>query len=147
MTPAQRELRDRVAQTPALVTEAAARAGDPVKGEWSARQIALHLIAVEDEVWQARLAQLAAEPNPEWPWVEPTFAFFPGDDSLENVVAAFATRRAATVAQLDELDDAGWARTGTHATYGVLDVAALVRRAVDHDAEHVQALEALAARR
>jgi uncharacterized damage-inducible protein DinB len=147
MTPTQQQLRDRLAAVPARVTEAAARAAEPAEGEWSARQIVLHLIAVEDEVWLARLGQLAAEPNPEWPWVEPTFAYFPGDDSLENVVAAFATRRAATVAQLDALDDAGWARTGTHATYGLLDVAGLVQRAVDHDEEHVRALEALGGQR
>ena len=146
MTPAQAGIRDRLAGVPTRVTEAAARAAEPAEGEWSARQIVLHLIAVEDEVWQARLAQLATEPTPQWPWVEPTFAYFPGDDSLENVVAAFATRRAATVAQLDALDDAGWARSGTHATYGVLDVAALLQRAVDHDEEHVQAIEGLAAR-
>ena len=137
MTPAQQQLRDRLAAVPARVTEAAARAAEPAEGEWTARQVVLHLIAVEDEVWLARLGQLAAEPNPEWPWVEPTFAYFPGDDSLENVVAAFATRRAATVAQLDALDDAGWARTGTHATYGLLDVAGLIQRALEIGRAHV----------
>jgi hypothetical protein len=41
-------------------------------------------------------------------------------------------------------DDAGWARTGVHATYGRLDVAALLRLAADHDDEHLAALEARA---
>ena len=35
------------------------------------------------------------------------------------------------------LDDAGWARTGTHATFGELDVSALMLRAIDHDEEHL----------
>jgi hypothetical protein len=39
---------------------------------------------------------------------------------------------------LAALGDVGWGRTGTHATYGVLDVAGLMSRAVDHDEEHIR---------
>jgi hypothetical protein len=39
----------------------------------------------------------------------------------------YAARRAATLARLDALSAAGWARTGRHAVYGVLDVAAMLR--------------------
>jgi hypothetical protein len=144
MTPAREALLDRLADVPSRVTAAVARAGDPPEGAWTARQVVLHLIAVEDEVWHARLGDLVTETNPQWSWVEPSFAFFPGDDSLDNVVAAFAARRADTIEQLGALDDAGWARSGTHDTYGVLDVEALVRRALDHDAEHLATLEGLA---
>lgn len=147
MTPEQRDLRDRLAAMPARVARAAAVAALPPKGEWSAREIVLHLVAVEDEVWHSRLAQVAEQPNPQWPWVEPSFAFFPGDDLLENVVAAFASRRSDTVAQLDRLDEDGWVRSGTHATYGRMEVAALLRLAIDHDEEHLATLEALAAGR
>jgi hypothetical protein len=34
------------------------------------------------------------------------------------------------------------ARTGTHDTYGVLDVAALLRLAIDHDREHLASVTA-----
>jgi hypothetical protein len=57
------------------------------------------------------------------------------------IVAAFAAARAATVATVRALDDAGWARFGTHATYGVLDVEGLLARAIDHDHEHLAALK------
>jgi hypothetical protein len=113
-----------------------------VAGEWSAAENVRHLIAVEDDVWHARLEQVAREPNPRWPWVEPGLASFPGDDSLETVLAVFAARRAETVAKIDRLDEADWSRTGTHATYGVLDIAALIRRAIDHDEDHIAMLEA-----
>jgi hypothetical protein len=136
---------DRLAGVPARIAKAAAGAA-PVPGEWSAAEIVRHLIAVEDEVWHARLEQLASQPNPRWPWVEPGLASFPGDDNLDTVVAAFAARRSETVAQVDRLDEAGWSRTGTHATFGVLDIAALIRRAIDHDEEHLATLEDLAAR-
>ena len=79
----------------------------------------------------------STEDGPRWSWVEPRLWSGPGDDSLDGVVAAFADRRAATVARLRALDEAGWARRGTHATYGVVDAAGLLRIAVDHDAEHL----------
>jgi hypothetical protein len=41
---------------------------------------------------------------------------------------------------LDALGPSGWARTGTHDTYGVLDVAALMAVAADHDDEHLASL-------
>ena len=52
----------------------------------------------------------------------------------------FAALRAATLATVGALDDAGWARTGTHERLGVWDVAGLVRNAVDHDQEHLGGL-------
>jgi len=41
---------------------------------------------------------------------------------------------------LDALGPAGWARTGTHDTFGVLDVAGLMEKALDHDDEHLASL-------
>jgi hypothetical protein len=116
-------------------------AGRPVPaGEWGPAEVARHLIAVEAEVWQARLARVANEDDPHWAWTEPGLA--PGfeDASLEAILEAFAATRAVTVTTIRALDDAGWARHGTHATYGVLDVAGLLRLAIDHDEGHLQGL-------
>lgn len=41
---------------------------------------------------------------------------------------------------LEALDDDGWSRRGTHQTYGELDVAGLLRVALDHDDHHLAAL-------
>jgi hypothetical protein len=124
-----------------LAVAARTAADRPVAdAEWGPAEIVRHLIAVEDEVWQTRLARLAAEDRPHWPWTEPGLA--PGFEGapLGAVLAAFATARAATAATVRVLDDPGWARTGTHDTYGDLDVAALLRIAIDHDAEHLASL-------
>ena len=109
-------------------------------GEWGPAEVVRHLIAVEDEVWQSRLARLAAEDHPHWPWIEPGLA--PGFDGvpLDLILAAFAGARAETAATVRVLDDQGWARAGTHDTYGVLDVAALLRIAIDHDVDHLASL-------
>jgi hypothetical protein len=116
-------------------------AGLPVpEGEWGPVEVARHLIAVEDEVWQSRLTRLAAEDRPHWPWTEP--GLDPGFEgaALDDVLTAFADARASTVGTVQALDEAGWARSGTHDTYGVLDVEGLLRIAVDHDASHLEGL-------
>jgi hypothetical protein len=142
MTPEQRRLREAMAATPDRAAAAATASpvppdAAPASGEWSAREVLLHLAAVEEVVWQARLHALATEAFPHWPWTEPGLWAGPGADSWDGALAVFTERRAATVARLDALDEAGWARRGRHDTYGVLDVAALLRIALDHDAEHL----------
>ncbi|MFL5650098.1 MAG: DinB family protein, partial [Chloroflexota bacterium] len=111
-------------------------------GEWGPTETVRHLIAVEDEVWRKRLARLAKEDDPRWAWTEPGLA--PGFDEspLLEVLTVFARRRAKTVATVRALDEAGWARFGSHETYGRLDVAGLLRLAIDHDEGHAAALSA-----
>jgi hypothetical protein len=130
------------ASFPELLGEAVRQAPDhPVQpGEWGPAEVVRHLIAVEGEVWQNRLAQVATEDDPHWSWTEPGLAPGFDDAPIDVVVAAFAAARAVTVTTVRTLDAAGWARFGTHATYGRLDVDGLLARAVDHDAEHLEGL-------
>ncbi len=143
MTPEQRELRDALSALPARAAAAATALAPvspsdaPAPGEWSAREVVLHLAAVDMEVWHARLDALVAEDVPSWPWVEPGRWSGPGDATFEGALAILRDARAATISRLDALDSAGWARRGRHATYGVLDVAALMRIALRHDEEHL----------
>ena len=124
-----------------LAGAARASAGRPhPDGAWGAAENVRHLIAVEAEVWQARLARVAAEDDPHWTWTEPGLAPGFDDAGLESILAAFAAARAATTATVQSLDEAGWARSGTHATYGRLDVAGLLRLAVDHDQGHLDTI-------
>jgi DinB family protein len=136
MTPEQRLLRDALAAVPDHLAAVIPGAPPAPAGEWTPREVLLHLLAVEDEVWHARLRQLATETEPHWPWFEPGLASFSAD-SWDEVLDAFRASRAATLAQLDGLDEAGWDRTGVHERYGRLDVAALMQRALDHDEEHI----------
>lgn len=109
-------------------------------GEWGPTEVVRHLVAVERVVWHVRFAQLAVEDDPHWDWTEPGPAADLDGATLDAVLAAFAGVRAETMALIDAMDDAGWARSGTHATYGVLDVAGLLRVANDHDAEHLRGI-------
>ena len=122
----------------AAVQAVGARAVPP--GEWTPSEVVRHLIAVETDVHQARLRDLASVPSPRWDWAEP--GPWPGEPTLTaaDLLARFGGLRDATVATVRALDDAGWRRTGTHSRLGVWDVAALLRNAVTHDEEHLAGL-------
>ena len=135
------ELARELAAIPRLLGVAARNAPPPPDGEWSAREVVCHLIAVEDEAWHARLDSLRASTDePTWTWTEPGPWDGPGSETLETALLAFGTRRAATIERLTRLDDAGWRRTGLHPTFGRQDVAAVLRTALDHDREHIAGL-------
>jgi DinB superfamily len=136
-------IRHRLAGAPDRAADVAARACAPPPGAWSAREVLLHLAAVDQEVWQPRLDSLAHDDGPVWSWVEPGLWSGPGDETLEGALAAFRDQRGATVARIDSLDDEGWARHGVHATYGQLEVAGLLRVLADHDEEHLSQIAAL----
>lgn len=136
------KLAETFAAFPARLAAAAhAAGGSPVTaGEWGPAEVVRHLIAVEREIHQVRLAQLAVEDDPHWRWWEPGPAREFEGVALDEILAGFAQVRGESVATVLALDEAGWARTGTHATFGALDVAGLLRVAVDHDREHLEGI-------
>jgi hypothetical protein len=123
---------------------AAELAGNVPPGEWSSREVILHLAAVETEVFQARLDDLETQAAPHWAWVEPGAVEVPGGETLDGAIARFGACRETTVRRVAGLDEAGWSRSGTHETYGRLDVGDLLRVAYDHDLDHLATLERLA---
>ena len=136
------DLLESFASFPAGLREAALAAEErPVQpGEWTPIEVIRHLIAVEDEVHQHRLRQVAADDVPHWQWTEPGLATGFDSARIVDVLDAFEGARASTVGTIRALSDEGWSRYGTHATYGRLDVEGLIRLASDHDAEHLEAL-------
>jgi hypothetical protein len=124
---------------PQRLGSAARAAGDALvpAGEWGPAEVVRHLVAVEREVWQSRLAQVAVEDDPHWGWTEPGLEPSLDGASLDTILSAFEAARGMTYAMVTALDDAGWRRFGTHARYGVLDVAGLLDLAIDHDEQHL----------
>jgi hypothetical protein len=140
-------VRSRLAGFPAALADAAHAAPPepPAPGEWRPIEIVRHLIAVEEEVWHPRIGQLQTEDHPRWRWVEPGQWLGAPAADLEDMLAMHARVRTATLALIDDLGPDGWARTGTHDTYGELDVAGLMTVAADHDDEHLGSLRGGAA--
>ena len=109
-------------------------------GEWGPNEVIRHLIAVELDVHQARLDDLATSDDPHWDWAEPEP--WPGEPglSLAALFERFAVLRTATLATVEALDEPGWARTGTHTRLGAFNVRALLVNAIDHDEQHLATL-------
>jgi DinB superfamily len=137
------ELLARFAATPDRTAAAATAAeGRPrAAGEWTPGEIVRHLIAVDHEVWGPRLRQLAGGGSPRWAWVEPRFDDGPEDRPMSVLINTFAAGRRRLVDHVRDLDPAGWARSGTHETMGILDVEAMLRETVAHDDEHLASIE------
>ena len=136
------ELVERFAVFPGRLADAARAAVDrPVPaGEWGPNDVVRHLIACEVDVHQARLTDLATDAAPEWGLAEPgPWSGEPGL-TLAELLDRFAALRSATLITVGELDDAGWSRSGRHATLGVFDVRGLLANAVDHDEHHLAGL-------
>jgi len=124
-----------------LAGDARAAAARPTApGEWTPELVVRHLVAVEIDVHQARLDEAATKDDPRWDWAEP--GPWPGEPELdlEGVLARFGALRRTTLTTVGTLDEAGWARTGTHSTLGVFDIAALLDNARVHDEEHLGGL-------
>lgn len=127
---------------PSRLRESAVAAADrPVPlGEWGPAEVVRHLIACEIEVHHARLVDLATQEAPVWGWTEPAPWAGEPDLTLPELLDRFDTLRAATVATVGAIDDAGWRRSGTHERLGRWDVEGLLRNAIDHDEEHLAGL-------
>lgn len=140
-----RELIDLLAQTPTKLKEAAAQAGDPPDGEWNAAQVIGHLAAVEYFFldWINRMTREN----------EPYFSSFGEeaqarqetmmDNDVATNLAAFNELRGETVSNLMSLALNMWERIGHHPG-GSVSVESLVESMIDHDADHIQQIEALA---
>ncbi len=111
--------------------------------EWPLSTILIHLWLAEDVIWQTRLRQMIEQDNPRWVWTEPNLdeaVAQQGNRPLTELAEQFAQRRQQTIDHLKGLSEAGWARIGTHATYGEMDVAGLCARILEHDEEHLTEL-------
>ena len=63
--------------------------------------------------------------------------------SMDDLLAEFSQRRAATVEMLSELVHWNWARTGRHEQLGRISIRQLVDRALAHDEDHLAQVRAL----
>lgn len=139
-----RELIDLLAQTPTNLKNVAADAGDAPEGEWNAAQVIGHLAATEF-YFLDRINQLLRENEPYLSSFGAD-AFARQEPMMNNDVAtnlaAFNELRGETVSTLMSLALNLWERAGNHPS-GMVTVESTVEMMIDHDADHIQQIEAL----
>jgi uncharacterized damage-inducible protein DinB len=141
-----RELVDLLVATPNALKAAAAQAGDPPEGEWSAAQTLAHMAATE-QLWLDRLNLIMHQRDPliKAPgaaFVELQERLMAGD--VESNLNEFNTRRGETISLMMGLSLNDWSRSGVHETRGVQTVEVIVEHIIDHDSEHLAQIQALA---
>lgn len=121
----------------------------PEPGEWTARQVFVHL-ADSELVGAGRIRQLLAEDGP-------TLFFYRQDLWASNlgyasaapeeaVALAVVVRRATARLLRHVVAEASWARKATHPVRGEMDLAALLELYIGHVEGHIAQLEAIAAK-
>jgi len=116
----------------------------PPDGSWSAREVVHHL--ADSEMWSAiRLRRLLSEERPViLGYDEAGYAtiFRYAERAMEPALAAFRAARTTTSQILRQLDDAAFARTGTHAESGPYGVEDWLRIYARHAHEHADQVRA-----
>jgi len=112
-------------------------------GAWTLRDIAAHLAATEKECFEPRIHAMAAGAGPRFEWYSNDERDFDGL-TLDGVLAEWTETRARLVEFVRGLSTDERQRTGAHATYGQVTVDGYLRVALEHDRDHLRALERLA---
>lgn len=142
-----RELIDFLAQTPTQLKVSAAAAGDPPDGEWNAAQVIAHLAATEF-FFLEQVNRLLREKSPYLTRFGPAATERQQtmmDAGVDANLAAFNELRGEMVSTLMSLALNLWSRPGIHETQGEVSVEDIVEKMIDHDAEHLAQIDALAA--
>jgi uncharacterized damage-inducible protein DinB len=112
----------------------------PEPSSWSIVQVVAHLAWCEEQ-YLARLQRIVMQEQPH----EAAFAtdIREHESDLPMAFEAFSTKRAATIAYLEGLEQRDWARQFTHATQGPMRLRDQVQAMVAHDNEHLEQIAVL----
>jgi uncharacterized damage-inducible protein DinB len=123
------------------VDDAAAR-WRPVPGEWCLADVVAHLSYCEAP-YLARLRRVVEQDNPFEPYLHPDESAHDLTRPLAELLEAFVSLRAETVAFLSALDQRDWGRPLVHATIGPTRLRDQVQELVAHDNTHLEQVVAL----
>ncbi len=116
----------------------------PTPESWSFRDIAAHLATVEAECHLDRIQQILTG-------AEPHFETYLNEDrdfraySLSEALRAWATTRQKIITLVRVLSAEAYQLTGTHVSFGQLNVLGVLHEMYKHDREHLQELKQLMA--
>lgn len=123
-----------------LLTVSDVQDWQPHEAEWSFREIAAHMAAVEEECFEVRVHRIVQEDVPRFEYYLNTGRDF-GGASLSDSVEQWQSTRNRLLSYVGSLSESELLRTGLHATFGEINVLGALQIMADHDAEHLADLE------
>lgn len=114
----------------------------PDPDHWSFRYIAAHLAAVEKECMLPRARRIVTEEQPHFDYYWNTDRDFSRHD-LQDSLQEWANARREFLQYVRALPPEKLQRTGTHGTFGEINVVDLLKITLDHDREHLQEVRQL----
>jgi len=112
-------------------------------GAWTLRDIAAHLATTEKECFEPRIHAMAAGQRPRFDWYSNDERDFEGI-SLDGALVDWAETRARLVDYVGGLSADERSGVGIHSTYGEITVDEYLKIVLEHDRDHLAALERLA---
>ncbi len=116
----------------------------PAPEEWSILEVIHHLYDEEREDFRPRVDLTLHHPNVPWPPIDPegwVIARRYNERELGEMLAAFQSERAASLAWLGTLDNPDWSRS--HPAAGTLHAGDLLASWLAHDTLHLRQLAQL----
>ena len=151
MTDIYHELLEALSTTPIRIQELSEGAGATdgsgsprAGGEWGPGAVVAHLADIE-RVMRGRIEEALTRESPYFRSVDQEKLAEEHDyahKELRPALEDFAAERAETIQRLMNLPLKGWERTGIHEERGEISVEDIAELLVDHDAAHLQQLEA-----
>jgi hypothetical protein len=114
----------------------------PTPGEWSFRDVAVHMATVEQECHLERVRRIATEEQPHFAYYLNTGRDF-SHLTLEVALQQWATTRQELIEFVHALSDEQLALTGTHDTFGTVTVLDILHEMVKHDVAHIEELRGM----
>lgn len=127
-----------IAMTRVMVDDHSARVG-----AWTLRDIAAHLATTEMECFEPRIHAMAAGERPRFDWYSNDERDFDGI-SLERALEDWTRTRTRLLDYVRGLSPEQREGIGVHSTYGDITVDGYLRIALEHDRDHLRAIEHLA---
>jgi len=113
----------------------------PAPDQWSFREIAAHLEASQRECILVRVKEIASGKNPQFDYYSNTGRDF-GPVDLNDSLRGFLESRRAVHDFMRRLSPAELRLTGRHQTFGHITALDYLKLDLEHDREHLHALEA-----
>jgi hypothetical protein len=112
----------------------------PPVGAWTVRDVAAHLAACDSECFEPRVRAMVSGERPRFEFYSNDDRDF-GDIDLAGAIDEWSAARARLCGFVSDLSDEELNRVGMHDAFGEITIERYLEIALEHDRDHLEALE------